>query len=111
MDAILEIIKYILLYLILDVVKDIIKKRQAVDIPQSHLLIFLFILYTNYFILYNYFYFFKDFGYNSKSFLLIKNPNTRYWGSFIQFGADDGNRTRIATLARLCSTTELHLHF
>ena len=24
-------------------------------------------------------------------------------------GADDGNRTRVATLARLCSTIELHL--
>ena len=27
----------------------------------------------------------------------------------LQFGAGDGNRTRVSTLARLCSTIELHL--
>ncbi|MEY3431886.1 MAG: hypothetical protein RIS53_784 [Bacillota bacterium] len=27
----------------------------------------------------------------------------------IRYGAGDGNRTRVSTLARLCSTIELHL--
>lgn len=34
---------------------------------------------------------------------------THQWGLKQLFGASDGNRTRILTLARLRSTTELHL--
>ena len=35
---------------------------------------------------------------------------THQWGLSKLSGASDGNRTRILTLARLRSTTELHLH-
>lgn len=30
--------------------------------------------------------------------------------AFLTFGADEGNRTPVSALARLCSTVELHLH-
>ena len=36
-----------------------------------------------------------------------KSPISR---TYLTYGADEGNRTPVSTLARLCSTIKLHLH-